>query len=132
VREGTDASLKLLQLSETAANTPVPQASSAPMRPQQLGTNELPQGSYLIGRDIPAGTYDFFVVYGTGGQFDLGQYDEHDKIVNGTWDFYWVGLKEDYEHKELIHIECKDGYTVKIRGNVILKIARSQPAKIDL
>lgn len=139
VKEGSEASLKLLQLSEDTQSgyvkpTPPPrqQVSSEPAKPYQLGKNELPQGTYLIGRDIPTGTYDFFVVYGNGGCFDLAKYDENDEIVNGTWITFWIGLKEDYEKRELVHIECKEGYTIKIRGNVILKIAKSQQVKIDL
>lgn len=139
VKEGSSECLKLLQLSDDTMNgtiqappSPVKRTSSDPVQPYQLSKNELPQGSYLIGRDIPAGTYDFYVVYGTGGKFDLGQYDTAGKIIDGTWTFYWVGLKEEYEKRELIHIPCKDGYTVKISGNVILKIARSQQVRIDL
>ena len=138
-REGTKETLRLLQLSEDTANgyvapppPPPPKSSTTPVKPYQLGKNELPQGSYLIGRDIPAGTYDFFVVYGTGGKFDIGKYDANDKVINDTWDFFWVGLKEEYEKRELIHVQCKEGYTIKISGNVVLKIARSQQVRIDL
>ena len=101
--------------------------------PHNLKTNELPQGEYLIGKDIPTGTYDFFVVYGSGGRFDLAKYDDNGQIINGTWkQFHWIGLKESYENKELIHIQCDDGYTIKISGNVIMRIAKSQEIKIDL
>ena len=138
-KEGSETSLKLLQLSEDTQNgdvqpsqPPRQQASTEPAKPYQLGKNELPQGTSLIGRDIPAGTYDFFVVYGSGGKFDIGKYDANEKVIDGTWDFYWVGLKEDYEKRELIHIVCKEGYSVKIGGNVVLKIAKSQQVKIDL
>lgn len=138
-REGSSECMALLQLSDDTMNgavqtppPPVKRTSSEPVQPYQLGKNELPQGSYLVGRDIPAGTYDFYVVYGTGGKFDLAKYDEEGKIINGTWSFYWVGLKEEYENRELVHIPCKDGYTVQISGNVILKIARSQQVRIDL
>ena len=50
----------------------------------------------------------------------------------GTWDFFWVGLKEEYEHRELVHVNCPDGYTISISGNVILKIAKSQQVQIEL
>ena len=90
------------------------------------------KGQYLIGRDISAGTDVFFVVYGFGGKFDIGQYDSNHKVISGTWDFYWVGLKEDYEKHELLHVQCKEGYTIKITGSVVLKIARSQKVQIDL
>lgn len=137
-KEGSEASLKLLQLSEDTANGTVsapvspPPAQTRNVEPYQLKKNELPQGSYLVGRDIPAGTYDFFVVYGNGGSFDIAKYDSKGEIINGTWTSFWVGLKEDYEKRELIHISCQEGYTIKIKGSVILKIARSQSVKIDL
>ena len=102
-------------------------------QPYNLNENELPQGKYLIGQDIPAGIYDFFVIYGSGGRFDYAKYDENGKIVDGTWDhFYWVGLEQDYEHRQLLHIKCEDGYTIEISGNVILKIAKSKQVKINL
>lgn len=134
VREGSSGCTRLLQLSKETASGPLPPTPPAPIpsKSYPLGKNELPQGEYLIGRDIPAGTYDFFVIYGTGGKFDLAQYDDQGAIINGTWDFHWVGLKEDHEARELIHVECKEGYTVKISGNVILRIVKSQPVKIEL
>ena len=137
-REGTKESLALLQLSEsnTYIQTPVPQQSKVSVQrtvePYNLKRNELPQGSYIIGRDIPQGTYDFFVTYGQGGKFDIAKYDSNGKIINGTWDFYWVGLKEDYDHRELVHVYCQDGYKITISGNVILKIAKSKNVQIDL
>jgi hypothetical protein len=137
-REGSGTAMKLLQLCDDIANghvqppSPSPKLTAEPAQPYKLGKNELPQGEYLIGRDIPAGTYDFFVVYGFDGKFDIGKYDANNKVINGTWDFDWVGLKEDYEKRELIHVQCKEGYTIKITGSVILKIARSQKVQIDL
>ncbi len=137
-REGSKESLKLLQLSEDTANgtvaAPAPQAPavSRPVEPYKLKKNELPQGKYEIGRDIPPGMYDFHVVYGQGGKFDIAKYDADGKIIDGTWDFFWVGLKEEYEHRELIHVNCQAGYTISISGNVVLKIAKSQQVQIDL
>lgn len=138
--EGSKESLKLLQLSEDAAydtvtTTPMPSPEpsvSRSVEPYKLKKNELPQGTYEIGRDIPPGTYDFFVVYGQGGKFDIAKYDANGKIIDGTWNFFWVGLKEAYEHRELVHVRCEKGYTISIDGNVILKIAKSQPVQIDL
>lgn len=134
-KEGSEASLKLLQISNDTENGCPPvsmQDRNKPATPYPLGKNELPQGRYLIGRDIPVGTYDFFVVYGTGGSFDLAKYDENDEMISGTWTGFGVGLNGEYEKRELIHVACPEGYTLKISGNVILKIARSQPVKIDL
>lgn len=98
----------------------------------KLNNNELTQGKYIIGKDIPVGVYDFFVIYGSGGKFDIAKYDDTGKIIDGTWTFYWVGLQQSYEKAELLHIDCKEGYTVKISGNVILRIAKSQVVRIEL
>ena len=116
----------------TPKSTPTPMSSTSAAVPYHLKINELPQGTYLIGRDIPAGTYDFFVVYGDGGKFDICKRDESGKIIDGTWTFYWVGLKETYEKRELIHVLCNEGYTIEISGSVILRIAKSQNVKINL
>jgi hypothetical protein len=118
----------------TTQSIPTTAPVSAPrnVEPYRLGRNELPQGTYLIGRDIPPGTYDFFVVYGDGGKLDLAKRDEEGKIINGTWKFYWVGLKASYENREVVHVLCEEGFTLKITGNVILKIAKSQDVYIDL
>ena len=107
-------------------------SNSMSPEPYRLNKNDLTQGEYVIGKDIPVGVYDFFVVYGNGGKFDIAKYDDNDKIIDGTWAFYWVGLQETYEKKELIHIDCKAGYTVKISGNVVLKIVKSQAVRIEL
>ena len=95
-----------------------------------LKPNELPQGVYQIGQDIPAGTYDLFVTYGEG-KVDLRQYVDG-KAIDGTWEFYHVGRKEKYQHPELVHLSCREGYTLKIEGNVVLKIVPSRPVQIRL
>jgi hypothetical protein len=105
---------------------------TSPAEPYKLNQNELPQGRYDIGKDIPAGYYDFFVVYGSGGSFNMAVYDENDKAAEGTYSFYWVGLEKKYEKRELIHVQCKEGYSIIIRGNVILKIAKSNSVRINL
>lgn len=96
-----------------------------------LGVNELPQGKYKIGRDIPAGTYDFFVLHGDYASVVLETLDAYGNRV-GDWTYDRVGLKEKGAHRELIHVQCKSGQTLSISGNVVLKIVKSQKVKIDL
>lgn len=143
-KEGSRGCLKLLQVCEETENDtnnntvsrPAPEAPEAPAKaaePYTLRKNELPQGTYLVGRDIPPGTYDFFVVYGDGGNFEIFKPDPNGKFTYDAWRHsYWVGLKKEYEHRELIHVFCPEGYTVRITGNVILKIAKSQSVRIEL
>ena len=95
-----------------------------------LKPNELPQGVYQIGQDIPAGTYDLFVTYGEG-EIELSQYAGNRKY-EGEHQFYHVGRKEKYQHPELVHLPCREGYTLKIKGNVVLKIVPSRPVQIRL
>lgn len=136
--ESSQACLELLQMSDEMTYEPQPperiEKTTVQLdKARRLKENELPQGEYLIGRDIPVGIYDFFVIYGHGGKFDYAKYNDAGEIVNGTWEhFYWVGTKEDYEHRELFHIKCEEGYTIKITGNVILRIAKSQRVKINI
>ena len=145
-RQGSSGCTKLLSLCSAEPpeyNPPTDERTEAPKytsvrhgrtaaEPYDLKTNELHPGEYLIGKDIPAGTYDFFVVYGTGGCFNIMKLDSAGKIIDGTLDFFWVGLKETYEKRELVHVNCKEGYTIKLDGNVILRIARSKQVKIEL
>lgn len=126
-KEGSSASLELLKLTSQPAA-----GETGPGQPYDLKENELPQGAYAVGTQIPQGTYDFLVVYGTGGKFSKAQYDDTGKIIDGTYEFYWVGLKEDYEKRQLLHIACKAGETVKISGNVVLKISRSKDVQLNL
>ncbi len=130
-REGSPEAIKLQTLAENTTDTQAT-AEEKPEGSYTLNKNELPQGKYQVGIEIPAGVYDFFVIHGTGGKFSKMIYDSNGKITDETWTFYWVGLKESYEHKELIHIDCQSGETIEIGGNVVLKIVRSQKVNIEL
>lgn len=77
---GTDLCDRLLQL----ALDPAPvqnsrQNDDKEYSPVSLGKNELPAGRYLIGKDIPEGTYDFTWVWGHGS---MGKYqNDHDTTL---------------------------------------------------
>ena len=128
----TKLALKIRSEKEESSTEFSSTSNNNSFRSHNLNKNELPQGEYIVGKDIPEGVYDFVVVYGNGGRFEIAQYDENNNFVPGTWNLYWVGLQKSYEKKELIHIDCKKDYTVKISGNVILKIVKSQKVKIEL
>jgi hypothetical protein len=137
--EGSSDSLKLLQLCNVVPYETVPtapQSSTEPAisitgEPYKLKKNELPQGSYVIGRDIPPGKYDFFVVYGHGGCLETAKYDANGNVIDETLNYYWVGLDE-HEERQVIHVNCPEGYRLTISGNVILRIAKSNKVHIDL
>lgn len=89
-----------------------------------LGKNQLPQGEYKIGSDIPAGRFDLKVVFGKGSLTHITA----DKGRN----FLWLGLKESYENSLVVGINLSEGDTLKIEGNVVLEISRTNDIKIEV
>ncbi len=134
--EGSPSCLKLLEYSVKLAENKASELRRNPgdveVQPYKLHNNELPRGTYTVGEEIPEGIYDFFVIYGKGGYFVKSERDANGRTVEDTAMRYWIGLKESYEHRELIHIRCMPGESITISGNVILKIARSKNVKIEL
>ncbi len=141
-REGSNEVLALLQMSgypveymSVGSLYSYGHGQSRSANPQtiyELDKNELPQGEYVIGRDIPPGTYDFSLKYGNSGSLEIYALDENGNRNYSTYSNYHVGLSEEYEHKEVVHVKCDLGHILKIRGNVVLKIARSMDPKIML
>lgn len=98
--------------------------------PVSLGKNQLPNGDYLVGRDIPVGTYDFTWVFGRG---DIMKFkNDHDTTLGATTYFQHVGTKYDYEYRQCLNVNCKDGELLKINGNVIVGIAKSKKVESNL
>lgn len=94
----------------------------------QLGKNELPQGVYIIGKDIPPGTYDFQLVWGDGF---LSVYSAEETILGNEEFSEWMG-KESYQKKACVHVKCEEGWYLHVKGNLIVKILKPQKVIIDL
>lgn len=94
----------------------------------QLGKNELPQGVYIIGKDIPPGTYDFQLVWGDGF---LSVYSAKETILGNEEFSEWMG-KESYQKKACVHVKCEEGWYLHVKGNLIVKILKPQKVIIDL
>lgn len=96
----------------------------------EVKKNELPQGKYLIGKDIPAGSYDFTLVWGTGGSLLLSVNGETNI---GSLEFYeHLGTKYEYEKIFCLNVNCSEGRYLIVQGNIAVKIAKSKPLQIDL
>ena len=95
----------------------------------ELKKNQLPQGVYRIGQDIPAGTYDFHLVWGNG-RIDV--YTAEETILGNLSFGEWVGDTQEYEKPDCINVKCDEGWFLHITGNVVVEIAKAKKIEIDL
>ena len=126
---GTGSCARLLQKAyeaDATAKEEITERKKAPI----LQKNQLPQGEYLIGKDIPPGIYDFHHVWGSGS---LVLYSEPDDPPG------WLEFQEfidDNEFsgfkKDCLHVNCKDGWLLRVDGNLVVEIAEPQKIEIDL
>jgi hypothetical protein len=96
----------------------------------QLRKNQLPQGRYIFGKDLPVGTFDFTWVWGSGS---IGLYGTAENTTLGNCLYYQnVGNKQDYEYRQCLHVQCEAGNMLIINGNLVVEISRSPKPEIDL
>lgn len=93
----------------------------------EVQKNQLTQGVYAIGKDIPAGRYDFVCVWGDGSIKKSADADL--KYYNFA---QWIGFNKSYSTDKCIGIACADGEYLKIDGNIIVEIQKSKEIVIDL
>ena len=106
-------------------------AASAEGKPLiKLGKNQLPQGRYIIGRDLPEGTFDFTWVWGDG-YLSLYKTDENTTLGNNLYHEN-VGVAHEYQYRQCLHLQCTAGNMLIIGGNLIVEISRSPKLEIDL
>lgn len=110
------------QITQTKITQPQP-----PTRAPELKKNQLPQGEYKIGVDIPAGRFDFHLEWGDGV---IRIYDS--KGQNGKLIFYEFMGNGPIGKLDCINVECQEGWYLYIEGNVIMSISRSKKVEIDL
>ena len=109
------------------------QDTSKPVKeysPVSVGKNELPAGQYIIGKDIPEGTYDFTWVWGNGS---IAKYiNDHDTTLGASTYFQWMGNTQEYEFRQCINVKCVDGEMLDLSGNMIVRISKSKPIELNL
>ncbi len=82
---------------------------------------DLPQGSYLVGKDIPAGTYDISVVYKGSMWMDIYIYaDGGDGEVKQDFSVFADGNYGDGTGS--FHVELTDGELLKCTAPITLTI----------
>lgn len=110
---------------QDAADKP---ANTSPL--VSAGKNELPSGQYIIGKDIPEGTYDFTWVWGKGS---ISKYkNDHDTTLGASTYFQWMGNSQEYEFRQCINVKCVNGELLDLGGNMIVRILKSKPIELDL
>ena len=96
----------------------------------QLRKNQLPQGRYIFGKDLPVGTFDFTWVWGSGS---VGLYGTAENTTLGNCLYSEnVGNRYDYEYRQCLHVQCESGNMLTIGGNLVVEISRSPKLEIDL
>ena len=96
----------------------------------KLGKNQLPQGRYIIGRDLPEGTFDFTWVWGDG-YISLYKTDESTTLGDNLYHEN-VGVAHEYQYRQCLHLQCTAGNMLIIGGNLVVEISRSSKLEIDL
>ena len=77
-------------------------AASAEGKPLiKLGKNQLPHGRYIIGKDLPEGTFDFTWVWGEGF-LSLYKTDENTTLGNNLY-FENVGIAHENQYRQCLH-----------------------------
>lgn len=133
VKNGTTACDKLLQLVMDNDETDGEKVSEQPTKREAetvtVGKNQLPAGVYIIGKDIPAGTFDFKWIWGSG---DLMKFKDETTTFGASTNFEHIGNEHDYDKTFVLNVLCKEGEYLRISGNVLVEISRSKPVEIDL
>ncbi|MFA7672774.1 MAG: hypothetical protein WCY62_02855 [Clostridia bacterium] len=135
-QSGTDRYDKLLQISYDPKEKEKPKQEKIQKDNQNdknplpvLGKNQLPNGSYVIGKDIPAGTYDFKWIWGAGSLRRTVKAETNEK---SAYYFEYMGIEAAYQTRLCINVRCDEGDQIQIEGNIIVEIFRSKPVEIDL
>lgn len=88
--------------------------------------NQLPNGRYVIGKDIPVGTYDLELLHGNG--FVHRYASESDKYSNYS---QWLKFDKGCE-TYCINVVCREGEVLEIPENMVVGISRSNKVVLDL
>lgn len=88
--------------------------------------NQLPNGRYVIGKDIPVGTFDLELLHGDGLIY---------KYISETSkeDNYRAWLRPGKSGLAFcINVQCQEGEVLEIPKNMVVGISRSNKVVLDL
>lgn len=130
---GTEECTKLLQIAidPPSVMPSVVETTSEKYVPVQLQKNQLPNGRYIVGEEIPVGTYDFTWVFGNGSIHIFKDISDT-KTLGASKYFQWIGDKHDYEFRQCLNVNCENGNVIVLDGNIVVEISRSKKVEIDL
>lgn len=130
---GTEECTKLLQLAidPPSVMPSMVETTSEEYVPVQLKKNQLPNGRYIVGEDIPVGTYDFTWVFGNGSIHIFKDITDT-RTLGASKYFQWIGDKHDYEFRQCLNVNCEQGNVIVLDGNIVVEISRSKKVEIDL
>lgn len=94
-----------------------------------LGKNELPNGTYLIGKDIPVGVYDFNLLWGDGALYVSR--DGTTKLGALLFD-QRLGHILKTDKTFCLNVHCEEGHYLIVHGNIAVSIKRSKPIQLEL
>jgi hypothetical protein len=131
-KSGTRLCDQLLQKAldtENVMASEKPQTSKITKGAPKLQENQLPQGIYKVGTDIPAGVFDFHHVWGNGY---LQVYKAEETILGNLMFGEYVGDTYEYEKADCMHVVCENDWYVHVGGNLIVSISKSKKININL
>ncbi len=130
---GTEECTKLLQLAidPPSVMPSMVETTSEEYVPVQLKKNQLPNGRYIVGENIPVGTYDFTWVFGNGSIHIFKDITDT-RTLGASKYFQWIGDKHDYEFRQCLNVNCEQGNVIVLDGNIVVEISRSKKVEIDL
>ena len=129
---GTSLCDKLLQKAldgETSEHTESTKKSNVLNKAPELQKNQLPQGIYEVGKDIPAGIFDFHHIWGNGS---IDVYCSKETILGNLKFSEHIGNTYEYEKLDCVNVNCEEGWFLHISGNLIVSISKSKKIEIDL
>ena len=93
----------------------------------ELKKNQITVGTYVIGKEIPAGRYDLIWVWGSG---NIRKHkNKKDPIISTN---YYVHIGDGYKCKMCVGVPCLEEECLQIEGNLVVEIKKSKEIEIEL
>lgn len=102
-------------------------------QPITIGKNQLPHGVYEVGKDIPAGTYDFEWVWGEYAFMLHQRYRDKTKSGSVIESATLSDIKRySWDSRQWLNVTLNDGEYLVIESNAVVSIRRSKRIELEL